>query len=41
MSTVHILIFEDDFKSRRLLHDPLTAVGFKMSEVVCAQTVIQ
>ena len=32
MSGAHILIVEDDFKSRKLLRDVLTAVGYQTSE---------
>ena len=37
MSTSHILIVEDDPKSRKLLRDVLTATGYKTSEAENAE----
>jgi len=37
MSTPHILIVEDDSKSRKLLRDVLTAVGYKTIEAENAE----
>ena len=37
MSTPHILIIEDDFKSRKLLRDVLSAVGYETFEAENAE----
>ena len=41
MSTSHILIVEDDLKSRKLLRDVLTAKGYKTSEAENAEDGVQ
>ena len=41
MSNVHILVVEDDFKSRKRLRDLPGAVGYKISQAACADEVIR
>ena len=41
MSTVHILVIEDGFNSRKLLRDVPGAVSYKISQAACADEVIR